>query len=198
RWGGAPGPRRPWVPAGRPADPRRPFRPRRSVPERIAGASGSAPPLDLSPARRLGSRARRRPDAARRVEHVGRLPRARSRPVRSAPVPRTVSDLLRERAGARRRMSGVRPVAIVTGGTRGIGLGIARALAGDGWDLALCGLRAEDAVRSTLDRLRSAGARVPDPALDVRPVADHERFVAAVHERWAAIDALVNNAGRAA
>ncbi|HJZ70834.1 MAG TPA: 3-ketoacyl-ACP reductase [Vicinamibacterales bacterium] len=95
-------------------------------------------------------------------------------------------------------MSGVRPVAIVTGGTRGIGLGIARALAGDGWDLALCGLRAEDAVRSTLDGLRSAGAGVLYRALDVGQVADHERFVAAVHERWAAIDALVNNAGRAA
>ena len=40
-----------------------------------------------------------------------------------------------------------RPVALVTGGTRGIGLGIARALASRGWDLALCGLRAEESVR---------------------------------------------------
>jgi 3-oxoacyl-[acyl-carrier protein] reductase len=90
-----------------------------------------------------------------------------------------------------------RRVAIVTGGTRGIGLGIARALAGDGWDLALCGQRAEGAVREVIDDLQSAGATVTYAALDVSRTADHRRFVDAVRERWGRLDALVNNAGRA-
>jgi NAD(P)-dependent dehydrogenase (short-subunit alcohol dehydrogenase family) len=90
-----------------------------------------------------------------------------------------------------------RPVAIVTGGTRGIGLGIARALARDGWDLALCGLRSEETIRGVLDELRAAGAGVMYSALDVSRTAEHPQFVAAVRERWRRIDALVNNAGRA-
>jgi len=90
-----------------------------------------------------------------------------------------------------------RRVAIVTGGTRGIGLGIARALAGDGWDLALCGMRAETAVRDVVAELRGGGADVIYRPLDVSRTADHEYFVAAVREHWGGIDALVNNAGRA-
>jgi 3-oxoacyl-[acyl-carrier protein] reductase len=89
-----------------------------------------------------------------------------------------------------------RRVAIVTGGTRGIGLGIARALARDGWDLALCGLRAENEVRGAVDALHGDGADVLYLALDVSRTGDHERFLAAVRDRWGGIDALVNNAGR--
>ena len=90
-----------------------------------------------------------------------------------------------------------RPLAIVTGGTRGIGFGIARTLARDGWDLAVCGLRSHDAVRDAIEELESAGATVLYQPLDVSQTADHRRFLAPIGERWTAIDALVNNAGRA-
>ena len=89
-----------------------------------------------------------------------------------------------------------RRVAIVTGGTRGIGLGIARALAHDGWDLALCGRRPEDAVRDVVDELRNGGRDVTYSVLDVSHTSDHSRFVEGVRERWGHLDALVNNAGR--
>lgn len=88
-------------------------------------------------------------------------------------------------------------VALVTGGTRGIGLGIARALARDGWTLALCGVRDPDAVAPTLDELRSLGARVEYAAADVSAADDRSRLLAFVRDRLGRLDALVNNAGRA-
>jgi 3-oxoacyl-[acyl-carrier protein] reductase len=90
-----------------------------------------------------------------------------------------------------------KPTALITGGTRGIGLGIARALAEDGWDLALCGVRGRDAVSPTLDDLRRTGAVVEYWPCDVARPDDRTRLVAAVSDRFGAVNALVNNAGRA-
>jgi len=90
-----------------------------------------------------------------------------------------------------------RPVALVTGGTRGIGLGIARALAADGWDLALCGVRAEDAVADALNEVRALGASVLYVAADISQPGDRMRLLAAVSDHFGGLDALVNNAGRA-
>jgi NAD(P)-dependent dehydrogenase (short-subunit alcohol dehydrogenase family) len=85
--------------------------------------------------------------------------------------------------------------ALVTGGTRGIGLGIARALAREGWRLALCGRRSEEAVRGTVDELRNAGTDVFYRAADVARIADHEAFVSEVNAQFGGVNALVNNAG---
>ena len=86
--------------------------------------------------------------------------------------------------------------AIVTGGTRGIGLGIARARAREGWRLALCGRRSEETVRGTLDELRNTGTDVLYRATDVARTADHEAFVSEVNDRFRGVNALVNNAGQ--
>lgn len=89
-------------------------------------------------------------------------------------------------------------VALVTGGTRGIGLGIARALAADGWSLALCGMRDADAVATTVEDLRASGA--PEVAYwpaDVSSRDDRGRLVRGIETRFARLDALVNNAGKA-
>ncbi len=90
-------------------------------------------------------------------------------------------------------------VALVTGGTRGIGLGIARALARDGWHLALCGVRPEEEVRGVLDDLRAEGngVEVAYTIADLSQVEHRQRLVAFVRDRYGSVQALVNNAGRA-
>jgi len=87
--------------------------------------------------------------------------------------------------------------ALITGGTRGIGLGVARALARDRWNLALCGVRPAADVAATLEALRASGVEVSYEPADLAVRADRERLVRAVHDRHGAINALVNNAGRA-
>ena len=89
----------------------------------------------------------------------------------------------------------MRPVALVTGGTRGIGLGIARALAADGLDLALCGVREEREVEPTLVDLRKEGGAVHYVRADVGVRTDRVRLVSDVRERFSRLNVLVNNAG---
>jgi 3-oxoacyl-[acyl-carrier protein] reductase len=94
-------------------------------------------------------------------------------------------------------MTGSR-TALVTGGTRGIGLGIGRALAADGWQLIVCGVRPEADVRAALDELRQSGsASVHYTSADIAQPADRARLVADVRARCGAVNVLVNNAGRA-
>ena len=90
-----------------------------------------------------------------------------------------------------------RPVALVTGGTRGIGLGVARALAADGCDLALCGVRPADDVRDVLSMLNELGARAEYVAADVGSARARHELVDRVLGLFGRVNALVNNAGRA-
>jgi 3-oxoacyl-[acyl-carrier protein] reductase len=87
--------------------------------------------------------------------------------------------------------------ALVTGGSRGIGLGIARALAQDAWNLAICGVRPEADVKPVLDDLRRHGTEVHYRAADLAHRDDRARLVDDVRARFGAVNALVNNAGRA-
>ena len=89
----------------------------------------------------------------------------------------------------------MRRVALVTGGTRGIGLGIARALAGKGFDLAVNGVREEEAVQPALEELRSLGADAEYVRGDVGEAADRERLVSTLRTRFGRLHVLVNNAG---
>ena len=74
-------------------------------------------------------------------------------------------------------------VALVTGGTRGIGLGVCRSLAREGWGLALCGVRPDDAVQDVLAELRRSGGPVEYIQADVASAADRMRLVEQVLAR---------------
>ena len=87
--------------------------------------------------------------------------------------------------------------ALVTGGTRGIGLGVARALAREGWNLALSGLRPASAVAPVLDELRGTGVVVSYDSADLADRDQRAHLAHAIRDRYGAVDALVNNAGRA-
>lgn len=86
-------------------------------------------------------------------------------------------------------------VALVTGGTRGIGLGIAEALVQSGFRLALCGRREEADVRETLDGLRELGGEVHYVQADVSRAGDRAALVEAVLDHFGGLHVLVNNAG---
>lgn len=91
--------------------------------------------------------------------------------------------------------NGIRPVALITGGTRGIGLGIARSLAKEGYDLALNGVRAPDSVQPALEALRAQWGRVAYIQADISQPSGREMLVKAVQEQFGRLNVLVNNAG---
>src|SRR4051812_41701497 len=84
-------------------------------------------------------------------------------------------------------------VALITGGSKGIGLSIAQALAAEGADLAICA-RGAEALDEAAARLRETGVQVLAVPTDVKGVDAIEHFVAAAAQRFGRIDVLVNNA----
>jgi NAD(P)-dependent dehydrogenase (short-subunit alcohol dehydrogenase family) len=85
-------------------------------------------------------------------------------------------------------------VAVVTGGTEGIGKATAMRLAQEGAKVAICS-RNQERVDSVGAQLRKTGAEVVAVAADMSKAADIERFMKAVVDKFGRIDILVNNAG---
>jgi 3-oxoacyl-[acyl-carrier protein] reductase len=84
--------------------------------------------------------------------------------------------------------------AIVTGGSRGIGSYIARALAAEGCRLTICA-RGEERLRQTATELEADGTEVLALPLDVTEPEAARRLIAATVERFGGVDVLVNNVG---
>ena len=86
-------------------------------------------------------------------------------------------------------------VAIVTGGSRGIGASIARRLAADGAVIAVVAHTARDRAEAVAQEIVDAGGRAAPFQADVSRVADCERLAAEAADTFGTIDILINNAG---
>jgi NAD(P)-dependent dehydrogenase (short-subunit alcohol dehydrogenase family) len=87
------------------------------------------------------------------------------------------------------------PVALITGGSRGIGFGVAQHLAASGFSLAINGRRPQADVQPALDKLRAGGVDAEYFPADVADLDAHGPLLEAVRARFGRLDALVNNAG---
>src|SRR5690349_23353581 len=87
-------------------------------------------------------------------------------------------------------------VALVTGGSRGIGAAIAERLAADGADVAISYSSSPEAAERVVAGIRrSAGVRAEAIRADAADPAAVKALVPAVVERFGRLDILVNNAG---
>ncbi len=85
-------------------------------------------------------------------------------------------------------------VVLITGGSRGLGLVMAREFASEGARLAICARDEDELARARMD-LESRGAKVMTHQCDVTSRSDVTELLAAVHDRFGGVDVLVNNAG---
>jgi len=84
--------------------------------------------------------------------------------------------------------------AVITGASRGLGLAIARSLAGEGCNLVVCA-RGADALSEAADGLREEGVRVVDLELDITDPGAGETLVEAASDAFGRLDIFVGNAG---
>lgn len=92
-------------------------------------------------------------------------------------------------------MANDKKVALVTGGTRGIGLGIARKLAEAGFTLVITGRRTPDQVQPVLQQLKQHSPHSLYVQADVASTADRQQLLQAIEAQLGRLDVLVNNAG---
>ena len=85
-------------------------------------------------------------------------------------------------------------VAVITGGSRGIGFGIAQKLAAEGFDLVIIGRREESELKD-LDELRKCGQKVFYCQGDISSTDNIESIVNRIYSHVPHVNLLVNNAG---
>jgi len=89
----------------------------------------------------------------------------------------------------------MKKIALITGGTRGIGLGIAKKLAREGIDLALNGVRPELEVKEVVEELRQFGVQVAYLQGNISEKSDRQRILEGVKAEFGYLNFLINNAG---
>lgn len=85
--------------------------------------------------------------------------------------------------------------AIVTGGARGIGFGIAKALAAEGYNIVIAGTRPEEAAAEAIKELKDCGVRVHYVQSSVACADGRQKLMKETLEYFGRVDVLINNAG---
>mgnify|MGYP006425142491 CR=1 FL=1 len=86
-------------------------------------------------------------------------------------------------------------IALITGGSRGIGFGCAQYLAREGFDLAVNGVREESQAQQSLDALKAEGANVLYCRGNIGDTAQRAEILDKIREHYGRLHVLVNNAG---
>ena len=86
-------------------------------------------------------------------------------------------------------------IALITGGSRGIGFGIALQLAANGFDLAINGTRPPGSVEEVLQKLKDLGNDVIYCQGNISSSTDRENIIRQVREHYGKLHVLINNAG---
>ena len=89
----------------------------------------------------------------------------------------------------------MKKVVLVTGGGRGIGLGISKCLAAEGCDIVVCGIRSDQQVREALEELQDFGADVLYCRADIADKEARDRLLSEIRAYFGRLNVLVNNAG---
>lgn len=89
----------------------------------------------------------------------------------------------------------MQPVALVTGGSRGIGLAISEQLCRNGYNVAFNGVREEEHVQDVLEQLQSTGSDVIYCQGDISSRSDRKSIISNIRSRFGSLNVLVNNAG---
>ncbi|MBL6929597.1 MAG: 3-ketoacyl-ACP reductase [Rhodospirillales bacterium] len=92
-------------------------------------------------------------------------------------------------------MAAENKVALITGGRRGIGFGIAKSLAAEGCDIVICDIVEEAEVQPALQELADLGAQTLYVRADISVEDDRARMVDTIREKFGRLNVLVNNAG---
>jgi 3-oxoacyl-[acyl-carrier protein] reductase len=87
--------------------------------------------------------------------------------------------------------------ALVTGGSEGIGKGIARSLAREGVDVAMCARRKEPLEAAAAEIAKETGRKIYAITADLTKDADAKKFIEQGHKSLGRVDIMVNNAGSA-
>ena len=92
-------------------------------------------------------------------------------------------------------MNASKPVAIITGSSRGVGAEVAKKLSSKGWNITITCSNSIDSANEVAKSCESLGAEVLIIKSDVSNEADCSNVVNKTSEKWGKIDSLINNAG---